>query len=100
MDQQYSNFIEIKYEALFDSLKKCEQLEHQKMLIGDKEYDSYPMSRVIDVLEDTSKPRYYRPKSPPSDEYIKENISKYFMRLKSLSKIKKNLKEFGDLKIF
>ena len=37
MDQKYSNFIEIKYEALFDSLKKCEQLEHQKMLISDKE---------------------------------------------------------------
>ena len=46
------------------------------------------------------KPRYYRPKSPPSDEYIKRKYLEILHEIEVIIKIKKNLKEFGDLKNF
>ena len=68
----------------FTSLKRCAYLENKKMLIDHEEFDSYPMNRVIDVMEDSRKPRSYRPKSPPSEEYIKENTLNCCMKLKLL----------------
>ena len=62
MNQNYYQFIENKYEGIFTSLKRCAYLEDKKMLIDHEEFDSYPMNRVIDVMEDSRKTKVLQTK--------------------------------------
>ena len=88
MDQQYSNFIEIKYEALFDSVKKCKEIERQKYF-----YDNHYVAHSISIDFDSKKlsPAAYREPSPKSDEYIKRKYLEILHEIEVIIKIKKNL---------